>query len=93
MVFSFLGEFFSSCLAPASAAAHLLLVSLVPLPVPGVLPVSRHGPVGGATPLPHWRPAARSAPLSPATVSGPAAIPLLSPVAHLHFNSKRLMLY
>ena len=38
-------------------------------------------------------PAARSAPLSPATVSGPAAIPLLSPVAHLHFNSKRLMLY
>ena len=35
-------------LGSASAPAHFFLVPLVSLVVPGVLPVPRHGPVGGA---------------------------------------------
>jgi len=78
-------------LGSASAPAHFFLVPLVSLVVPGVLPVPRHGPVGGApAPSVLARSAARSGSLRSAVSSspGPAAVPLLASVAHLHFNSK-----
>jgi len=79
-------------LGSASASAHFFLLPPVSLALPRILPLPRHGPVGGAPASSALgRSAARSRPLSAvsAASSGPAAVSLLAAVAHLHFHSKR----